>query len=130
MSPEEIRVAVSSYLASNWTETSVAYPNQEFTPPENGYWLRMTLLLGAPVIGELGVDGVGLRPGVLMLDLFGPRGDGTKTLSEYAAALEALFRRQSVDGVEFEEAGTVDVGPDDAGYHFQVSVNFHAWVGE
>lgn len=130
MSPEEIRVAVSAYLADNWTATPVAYPNQAFDPAGRDYWVRMTLLLGSPAIGELGVTGIGIRPGVLMLDVFGPIGEGTKQLSEYAGQLEALFRRQSVSGVEFEEAATVDVGPDAYGYHFQVSVNFHTWVGE
>jgi hypothetical protein len=130
MTPEEIRKEIHVYLDTNWSATGMALQNRAFDPPIDDYWIRATILPGEVIEGELGENGVGLRSGVLMIDVFGPRDVGTKQFFTYANQLEGLFRRKDLNGVLFGEPSTIDLGDEENWYHVQVSVNFNTFVGE
>ena len=130
MTAEEIRSEIMNVFSSSWaTATAVAWSNQKFNEP-NAPWIRPTIKFGETVYGEIG-QGVGLRQGVLMIQVFDLANNGTKNSLEYASRLELLFRRKDLDGVMFKESTTDLVGLDENGYwNTLVSVAFEAWIGE
>lgn len=127
--------AIFTTLSASWaTATPIAYPNHPFVPPQRGYWIRPVIKVVTTNVAELGdVDSgaVGLRDGLLMVSLFCPQGDGTKTLNLLADRLERIFRRADVDNVWFDEPSSNPVGEDGNGYyHIMMTCDFHTWVGE
>ena len=143
MTPSEIRETCISAIYASWTETPVAWPNRDFDPAvaaTNDEWLRPIIKMGDTFEGEKGEDGVGLRTGVLFVDIFVGKGKGNKNALAYAAKIERLFRKKNLDNVIFDEASTNDIGVysasggqtigDSPYYQVQVKVPFWAWVGE
>lgn len=119
-------------LCSTWaTKTVIDMPNQPFTNPSDAAWIRPRIRFGESFVGEIG-DGVGLRTGNLMINIFVPPGTGIKTANGYAHTLETLFRRADVDGVRFAEPNTDYIGIDEGNgfYHLVTDCSFETWVGE
>jgi hypothetical protein len=138
MTPEGIRQAIMGELATKWVSaatatlpvTPIAYPNQAFQETNN-IWIRPFIKMADTLYAELGDQGVGMRPGVLMVSIFDLANTGSKKSLGYAERLESFFRRKEISGVIFEEPTTDILGIEDNGYfHTMVSVNFSAWVGE
>lgn len=125
-------ISIFSTLASSWaTATLIAWPNHPFVPPQQGYWIRPIIKVSITSVGELGVDGVGLRDALLMISVFGPQGEGIKNANLYADRLERIFRRVDIDNLWFDEPNSNPVGDDPNGYyHILMSVDFHTWIGE
>lgn len=133
MTPEAIRAAIMGSIAATWaTKTVIDMPNRPFTAPSNAAWICPRIKMGDSFIGELGDDGVGLRTGVLMINIFVPPGSGLTTANGYANTLEGYIRRKDISGVRFDEPNTEDLGVDEGNgfYHLLVSCNLNTWVGE
>ena len=131
MTLEEIRSAIMNELTSSWaTATPICWPNQMFREP-NDIWIKPTIRMGETFYGEIGESGVGLRTGVLMIQIFDLANNGTKNSLDYAARLETLFRRQDLEGVMFRESSTDIIGLDENGYwNTLISIPFETWIGE
>lgn len=135
MTLDHIRAVLSAHLAAGWSEsgrprTPIAWPNQPFTPPVDRIWIRPVVRPGLAVLAEQGDEGLGLRRGVLCIGVFGPLGSGTAAILARADQLEALFRRQYLDGLLTGEPASQELGDDGHGfYHVSVTVPFHAWIG-
>lgn len=112
MTPKEIRDAIISYLKTNWTSTQIAWPNTSFDPSEQTPFIAPNILFGDSVLGEMCDDGVDIRTGILIIQIFTPKGSGSKTAYTYADALETLFRRIDLanDELHFFEVTTKEVG--------------------
>lgn len=132
MTVEEIRSACMASIASTWaTCTVIAWPNHPFIAPTNAAWIRPNIKMGPSFIGELGDDGISLRTGSIMIEIFIPVGIGTKAGTSYAARLEALLRRKDIGGIMCREPETTDVGIDGSGFYKMItSCSFETWVGE
>jgi len=142
MTPLEIRDAWVTVLQNNWTTTPIAWPNKKFEPAvdaPDGYWIRPNTVMGDTFYAEQGETGVGLRSGVLYIDIFGPKDAWDRILKGYAGTFETLFRRTEQDGLIFHEPTTLDIGetlhsttvPDELDvYQVQVRIPFHCWIGE
>lgn len=141
MTPLEIRDVWVTVITNNWTTTPIAWPNKNFEPAvdaPDGYWIRPTVVMGDTLYAEQGTDGVGLRNGILYIDIFGPENEWDRTLKTYAGTIEALFRREEHDGLIFHEPSTIDIQgniynvvPDLLEvYQVQVRIPFHCWIGE
>jgi hypothetical protein len=130
MTPDDVRSQIMNALDASWaTATSISWPNKDFIVPQVA-WIQPVIKMGQSFVLELG-DGVGLRTGVLMVSIFTPAGDGLKKAFDYAARLEAIYRRKDLSGVLFKEPYTDDKGRNDSGFnHVLMSVDFDAWVGE
>jgi hypothetical protein len=131
MTSATITSVIMAAIANSWgTITPICYPNRHFTAPQSA-WIRPIIKMGETIVGELGVDGIGMRQGLLMISVFGLLGGGYQTLLGYADTLEAMFRRKELSGIVFNEPNTDIPGADDDGYyHVLVSVDFTTWVGE
>ena len=136
MTPAEIRTTCANAINASWTETPVAWPNREFDPAVSATkdeWIRPTIKMGDTFEGEKGEDGVGIRTGVLFLDIFVGKGKGNRSALVYSVKLEKMFRKKNLDNINFDEASTNDIGVYDKNspyYQVQVKVPFWAWVGE
>ena len=136
MTPAAIRETCISAISASWTETPIAWPNRDFDPAitaTNDEWLRPTIKMGDTFEGEKGENGVGLRTGVLFVDIFVGKGKGNLAALTYAEKIERLFRKKNLDNIIFDEASTNDIGvynSDSPYYQVQVKVPFWAWVGE
>lgn len=131
MTSEAIRLAIMNAISSSWaTATDVAWPNQPYHEHSEAY-IAPVIKFGNSAIGELGADGIGIRYGLLMISIFVLPGTGTKTASGYADRIEAIFRREEIGGVIFDEPSSDYIGQEDNGYyHVMVKVNFETWIGE
>ena len=131
MTLEEIRSAVMATIDSSWaTCTVIDHPNQPFTQPANAAWIRPRIKMGPSFYGELGETGVGLRTGVLFIEIFVPAGSGTKTGSLLCARAEAIVRRKDLSGVRFDEPSSDYVGIDEAtgAARFLLTCDLNTWI--
>ena len=128
MTPVEIRDSIISQISDNYSNTPVAWPNTKFDPDRNapdGHWIRINILMGGTELGELGTEGLGIRSGVLKIQVFGPMGKESRTVWVNAGALEDLFRREVLDNcIIIDEPSTTEIGEDGKFYQLNVDVPF------
>lgn len=110
---------------------SIAWPNHAFQVPEQTAWIRPIIKIPSTEVAELGDNGMGLRNGLLMIQIFDKISNGTKTANEWADRLEALFRRADIGNIWFDEPTSNPIGNDPNGYYgILMTVDFHYWVGQ
>jgi len=130
MTPEEIRSSLASTLEATWaTATPIAWPNIDFNASLATAWIRPVLLMGDSFLQELGPDGCGQRTGVWKISIFTKPNTGTKTAYTYAVRLEAMVRREIINGVIFDEPSTREVGIENGWFHTMVTAPLWTWVG-
>ena len=102
MTPVEVRETCVSAIYASWSETPIAWPNKDFDPAvsaSDDEWIRPTIRMGDTIEGEKGEYGVGLRTGVLFVDIFVGKGTGNRAALNYAIKIERLFRRKTLDNI-------------------------------
>ncbi|MDT8445786.1 MAG: hypothetical protein RRB13_02675 [bacterium] len=112
MTPEAIYQALESHLGSQLALLNLTYLAQweqfggavgaQSNPTPDQSWVRSNIQLGAVREVELGRSGAGLRSGVLLLQIFTPKGQ-VRQGGALAGTLEALLRRKNLAGVELGE---------------------------
>ena len=122
-SPNDAWRAIERRLASNWTDTPIAWPGVSFTPPNNAPWIRPTPMFGDGFVATYQKH---IVVGVLQIDVFGPKGQGYGVLRGHAEALRDLCAGQVVEWVRFGAAGGIVIGQDDAYAHVYVRIPFEA----
>jgi len=133
MSPLEVRDAIIGRIHANYTNTPVSWPNRTFDPDKDatgGHWVKPHILMAPSTIGELAENGVGFRDGVLKIQVFGPKGKESRVAWANAGTLEALFRRQVISRIVFDEPSTTEIGNDGNHYQLAVDIPFTAFVNE
>lgn len=122
-----IMSALQSSLAT--FSVSVAWPNHNFQIPDDSLWIRPTIKIPSTEIAEIGGNGMGLRNGLLMIQIFDRVGRGTKRINGLADRLERTFRRKDIGDIWFDEPTSNPIGNDPNGYFgILLSVDFHYWV--
>lgn len=131
MSPDEIRDAIATQIGT-WATTDIAWPNRDHDPDPDTAWVRWTVKMTPTTEEEKGTGAIGIRGGLLMIQIFVPKNSGSRTGLTYAGQLETKFRRQSLSGVEFGEPHTEEVGTDEDLGQYQINtyVPFTTWIGE
>lgn len=113
--------AVKTYLTANWLTTTIAWENEQFTPPEPpAAWIAVEVtgnLLSQASLGA-GADGNLWREGgMVWLHVFVPAFTGSETARTYARNLVGLFRGLALnaDTIRFRDAsiGLGQAGSDD-----------------
>ena len=82
-------------FASQWGQrTQVAWPNQDFTPPDNAHWVRLTIGGGEADWGSFGSPGSNLERyrSMLMIQVFGEAGTGEAGTLSYCDNILDAFR--------------------------------------
>lgn len=92
------------YTMSNWSLMSSAQKNlienDEYTPPPDSDWVRMTIGYGDEFDGELGELGCSIEGGITFIDLFIVKDKGDTAGNIYAESLRSLFRRKDITYTE------------------------------
>lgn len=95
MSWPDRRVAIETHLkdalASSYPNIPVGYDNQEFKPPSEKTWVRITITDFLTQHASLGQPCV-KTDGFATMQIFTPRGAGPQEADEIAAFIAALFR--------------------------------------
>jgi hypothetical protein len=133
MTGAQTSAEVINYFKANWTSTAIAYdnvPNPADASDTSKTWVRLSVNLGKTFEGEKGDDGVGMRTGVIVVQIYTPLTQGTKNGLDLADLVEQLFRRKSINGVFCDEPYTNVASVSDNFYQHNTIVPFWTWVGE
>lgn len=125
-SAETIRQQIMGELTTNWGSTTpIAVPNYNFTPDPNVAFIRPTVRMADSEAMEIGPTGLGMRHGVLFIQIFVPVNTGTATALGYADTIEGYFDWTVLNNnIIFERAATKEIGPDENFYQVNVTVPF------
>ena len=93
------RATIEARIKSNWTETDIAWPNEQYTPDSDPY-IQPTILWGGS--GVTTKNGRNTVTGILHINIFVSRETGTGALYGYADTIRDLFNRDEVSSVRFE----------------------------
>lgn len=143
MGDSATRAAIESRFLTMWTadatnlRTPVALENVPYLPvlvsgsatgslpkpPNNAAWVRLTIREGESRQIELR-DTTPLRrsSGVIIVQIFVPRGTGTDASADYADLLPAIFERKQFGGITTRTQRTTIVG--DTEHWWQRNVSF------
>jgi hypothetical protein len=131
MTLTEIAKAIEVYFSANWTATTISWPNVPFAAPD-GSWVRFTNLPDIIDTQEIGAAGVGIREGVVKIQVFTKPNIGSRPGATLAATAEGLFHLKDIGCVKFRSAYTVENGINNDGtwYQHTVTAPWWAWVNE
>ena len=130
MSEVDGRAAIGKLFSEAWLATTpVAYPNRDFTPPQDGSWVQLGIAQGDAFPVEIGSGGQKRHPGTVLVQVFTKLGEGDGpglTLAEQAAA---IFRDVTVTAgtnanIRFRTPTVRNIGPGDAYYQVNVAIPF------
>lgn len=101
----------------------VSWDNTSFTPPNNAAWCRLSVLPQEERQITLGAVANWRTTGVIVVQIFVPKGSGTDTIRGYADAVSTIFRGARFDGIVCQDPSITIVGPDSNGPWFQANVS-------
>jgi len=102
------RTSIEARLSSNWTTTTIAWGNVDFDPPDNAAWVRLSILNGESSYRVL--EEKKRHIGVIAIQIFVPKNQGTATARSYADTLAGIFEDQIFDDVICRAASLATVG--------------------
>lgn len=126
MKPHQINKAITDYLASNWTYTTIRRVAMD-QKPELPY-IELHFLPGS--VTALEINGAAHRVGVFKINIFTVLGAGTVQGEAYAGAIEEMFFHKDIGGVVCENADVMPhteylgVDNDLQANHHQVTIPF------
>ena len=140
MSAVDERTAIGTLFNAEWDSdtTPIAWPNRNFTPPQNNSWVRLSILQGEPFQIEIGSANCNQHrsPGFVMISVFSPMNKGDAAalaLAETAAQIfrstkrvsagangDIRFRTPEVKAIGIDSKGSRDL---DEGTYYQVNVS-------
>ncbi len=127
MSLYKAEKAIFDYLSENWTYTPIREVNKDRKKPVP--YIEMYFKPGK--VFALEIKHAGLRTGVIIINIFTPKGVGTQQGAAYGGKLEDLFWHKDIDGVVCENDGmlpyTSFIGIDEAlqACHHQTIIPFN-----
>lgn len=134
MTPQEIQAALETRLAATLPTTPTAWPNIAFDPAVDAVdsegnkilWIKPT---NKPGTSEIADFQEGEQPGIYIIQIFAPEGEGEGDANTTAGTIITAFRRQTLSGVECLEPYYNDIGPDGYGwYQINVIIRWFVWV--
>jgi len=104
---EPARVMIETIFKNGWsTRTPVKFENTNFDQPARSEWVALFIRWGASEQASIGPDGYRMERhvGVVLIQVFSPKGSGLKRHNENLDFAAALFRMQTqndtTNGVE------------------------------
>jgi len=129
LSPVEVRDTIIGLIESNYSRSAVAWPNRKFNPDTEstaGFWVKPNILMGRSREGEVGLEGLSFRTGILKIQVFGPKNSNSREAWVCAGSIESIFRRAVNTCIVFGEPNTNEVGAGDRHYQLVVDIPFEA----
>jgi len=140
MTLNTIRSAIEGRIATEFALApilQVAFQNVPFTPPNNASWLQSQIVWGESANLTIFTsatrgtgDGFDRRNGVLLLNIFTPRGQGPGAGFTIAQRCIDLFSRLQLQNIKFDPASgprTSEPAAPEGFYQFQVAISFEAF---
>jgi len=140
MSLNTIRSHIETRIATEFAAApalQVAYQNVPFTPPNNASWIQSQIIWGDSAyltILTTSSRGTGAgfdrRNGVLLFNIFTPRGQGPGAGFTIAQRCIDLFSRLQLENIIFDPANgprTSEPAAPEGFYQAQVSISFEAF---
>jgi len=128
MSFETARRDIEGRFDTNWVTTVKAFDNVDFKPPEGAAWTRIKIFEEDTQRINIGTPGVHRVSGMIVVEIFVPKGTGTATARDYAGQIATIFRDAQFNGVLCREAVPRNVGDYKGWYQFNVVTRFQ-WDG-
>lgn len=103
------------------------YDNQDFTPPNQTVWARLTILPGESFqVSNGGPNGKRFRtPGIMIVQIFLPFGQGDKAGLELADVIKTAFRSKNVDSITYRTPSVSTVGKTGPWWQINVRCPFY-----
>ena len=131
MADKRISVAVDSIvalLAANepaGVSGRISYPNAPFTTPNNQAWARLSIIPTASTNVAVGGGAAWVRRnGLIVVDVFTPKGSGINANMDICDAVTDLFENTEFGNVKTFEADTAKI-EDEPWLGYQVTINFY-----
>jgi len=94
---DDIEKKIIGYIDTNWTATSIAYPNQDFDPSGESVWIQVHILAADAYQHNITGRNTGqMQKGILHINLFAKRNTGTGVIKGYIDDLCDLFNHASI----------------------------------
>lgn len=94
---DDIEKVIIEYLNTNWTTTSIAWPNVDFNPSSLNEWLQAHIIPADAYQYTITGGNTGqMHKGILHLNLFARMNKGTGTIKGYIDTLCDLFNHVSI----------------------------------
>ena len=95
------RQIIETYIETNWTATPIAWEEVPYTPVEGTSFISVTVKPGGSVIMSM-PSGTRYH-GLLIIDVYCPRNQGTKTIRDYVDDVVDLFTDKNISGIIFRD---------------------------
>ena len=130
----QIRQQIEQRFNDNWSSTTIkAWENSDIEVPTNDYWVRLTIL---PTIGENAELGTRTKKsGLIILQIYGPKGVGTGKLYELADDFNSLMENYRFPGYDLftyasspeviGESPTTSFNPGGSGQFRELTAGFY-----
>lgn len=131
MADDVIYGAIKDYVSANWTNTTIAWENEDFSRPEPPAPFIIFEITGTYYQQETIGDGTQANnrwdeEGVMFFHVLVPTGAGSMLARHYCKAIANLFRGLLLldDNLEFMRASIGEGAPsDDAGMYWRTTVS-------
>lgn len=97
-----------------------------YTPPNDGPWVRLTVIPGPQVQASKGLRRRFRRVGLAVVDIFVPAGSGDGLAVALGDAVTDIFAGRTVSGVLFRGTSLERVGVDGAWLQYSASTPYQA----
>jgi hypothetical protein len=117
-----IETHVANGLAAAGNPIPVAWANAPFNQPSSGEWARVTVLAGRGVRASLGPAPREVVAGAVLVQIFAPKGKGTRKAAQIADLFAGLLRfKQLVQGGVVVDLGAASInGETEAPDHYML----------
>lgn len=96
----------------------VAWPNVAFEPPDHAPWVRITVRQSGADQASIGDNPLHRHDGMVVIEVFVPRGTGEDTLDTYCDDAADIFRDHTgQQGLRFRSPYAVPVGNVEGGWY-------------
>lgn len=127
MSLETLITTLTSFYATNVEESlsiPTTYDNAPVKNVRKDVWARFSILTGDSFQRQMGSGKFRRTPGIVMIQLFIDRNQGTGKLFRTADQILPFFTHANVGGVKFLTGSVANIGDDKSHYQLNLSCPF------
>lgn len=123
-----IRKEFEKLRVASYAHYTVLHENEEKDVPDEGPWMRVTILPGISFQSTFGAEKSTRYPFILEIAVFLEVGKGTKILQDIADAAIAYFNMQRKEGIPFQSVFVTPLGRENKWVHWNVNCPGYADV--
>lgn len=118
---------IEKRLQDNWTDTPIAFDNVEYVPVVGSPFVRLTISQTTSVLKTFATYGEGMYQefGLIIVQVFTPRNDGTHPNNVLADKIADLFRGWNSGRLFCGTTRIVRIGTEKNWHHANVMIEFY-----